>query len=347
MQDRFGVKARLAGLFLSLAFHGCALAGTIDCDHATSPGEKFICGNPYLSRRDEQLATVYEERSALLSARGAELLRRSERSWLRYATTVCPLVVPADADIHRKPGLCLARQYDDRELDLFMQVGQKLGPFVFSRIDVYDAEPASDQTGTMVGFYVHHVAYPQIDSPSSPEAAAWNKRMVRELPGPPLNKWHVRERYNRDGCDHDTSYQIGYATRRMISVQWFDEGYCHGAAHGLDTVNAENFLLQPTFRAVTAKDVFGPTDHWAEGLQDLFWDALGYNGANVDEDRVEGAKSDLKDYLIQPGAWLFTADGLKVSFSDYATGDYADTPRPVTVPWAKLKPLLSPSAVVP
>jgi uncharacterized protein len=286
MRGRSWYMGAFTATVASFAIHGLPLAASFDCTHAASPREQLICRDPVLSDLDGRLGRAYQARRAVLSPHGAELLQSSERSWLHFITTVCPLAVPADADERRIPKNCLQEYYEER-LNQLAKVGQRVGPFLFNRIDLYAAEPApaEDQTGGTPGFYVQHVAYPQIDNPHSPQEEAWNKQMVKSLAGE----------------EEPADYEIGYANRRVISMQWrYDES---GSFHPWSWFKAENIVLLPNPRALTAQDVFGPGNRWVVKLQKLLWPE---NEEGVDNDQIRNS-------VIQPDAWLFTTTGVKVS----------------------------------
>ena len=176
-----------------------ASAASFDCAHATSVRDKTICADPGLSALDGQLGRLYRERRALLSPQGAELLQQSERSWLRFVGTVCSPDGPANEPWKTRKS-CLQRQYNERIKQLGM-VAQKIGPYLFNRIDLFSAQPSADDTGMENGFFVQHAAYPQIDNANSPEAQTWNQANVRHLPvegdcGP---------------GDYDVVFEVGYA----------------------------------------------------------------------------------------------------------------------------------------
>jgi uncharacterized protein len=319
-----------------LALLRVASAASFDCARAKAPREQLICREPVLSDLDDKLGRAYQERRALLSPRGAELLERSESSWLHFLAIVCPMEVPADADRSSTPKKCLEEKYNER-LGQLAKVGQRLGPFLFNRIDLYAAEPAPDSSGNMRGFYAQHVAYPQIDNSDLPLAAAWNKQAVKSLS-------------KSDDCgtgDDDLDYDIGYATERVISVEWTSFVYCHGTPHGFFTINAENTVLYPGLRALTPEDLFGKDGRWAQKIQEIFWNALVAKGWSPPEDQSESVKHEIEDEVIRPDKWLLTKEGLQVSFSAYEGGCYVCNPGTVEVPWARLQPLLSPSAIVP
>lgn len=323
---------------MAVAVHHKAQAASFDCTHAASPREQLICHDPALSALDEQLGRTYRERRAALSPHGAELLQRSEQSWLHFIATVCPLSVSAEDHGPQNPKNCLETHYRER-LDQLAKAGQKLGPFVFNRIDLYAAQPADadDKSGATPGFYTVHVAYPQIDNALSPQVESWNKQNVKSLPV---------DGDCRPG-DFNNDYELGYANSNTISMQWSFYEYCYPTPHGMGWYKANNVVLSPNLLPLTGDKVFGPGNHWVEPLRKLFWDALLAAGWSPPDNQAQNETPDILNDVGDPEQWLFTAEGLKISFGSYEGGCYACTPQPVTVPWDKLKPLLSPNAVVP
>lgn len=336
MRGGIGCMAGFAGMIGVFAIPVPAMSARLDCAHTTTPRERLICHDSSLFDLDDQLGRAYEAKRAILSPHGHDLLRDSERDWLHFIATVCPLAAPSGTGVPWNPKQCLEGNYRER-LGQLKKVGQRVGPFVFSRVDLYNAEPAPDaRTGSQPGFYVEHVAYPQIDSPSTPQAVAWNKKSLKVL-----------SKNDTDPGDYDTDYEIDYANQRVISVQWNDSYYYHGAAHGGGGFTTQNLVLWPTLRALTERDIFGTSNGWVKTLQELFWSELRKGGWKPPEDEAETVKSAIERKVIRPEYWTFTAEGLKVSFSAYEGGCYTCTPYPVTVPWADFKPLLSHDALVP
>jgi len=318
-------------LIWNFALPAPVLAASFDCASAKAPREKLICGDATLSELDGQLGRAYQARRALLSPHGADMLQRSELSWLHFITLICPLDHKENNGSLDQPTTCLQRRYQER-LTQLAKVGQRLGPFVFNRIDLYAAEPAPDEGGSAGGFYIEHAAYPQIDNPPSPSAEAWNKQSLKTLP-------------TGDDCDagqgdEDVDFGIGYANERLISVQWSDSVYCHGTPHGMFSSKVANIVLQPVPHPLTEEDLFGTDGVWKEKLKAMFWDALRLKGWKPSELQAESVKAEIEADVIEPEKWLFTEEGLEVSFNAYEGGCYACNPGPVTVPWAKLKPLL-------
>ena len=323
-------------LLCFLAVHSPALAASFECAKASKPREKLICADQALSDLDSQLGHMYQERRSLLSAHGAELLQKSEQNWLRFVATVCPLdtgkLVPADPTTFPSgpfPKVCLQRQYENRLKQLSM-VGQKQGPFVFNRIDLFTAGASTVDNVATPGFWTQHVAYPQIDNITTPATEAWNKSAKRELA-------NGDDCENGDG-DDDVDYVVGYANDRIVSTRWSDYTYCHGAPHGFGGSKTENLVLEPSLHQFEPADLFGPGKDWVPKLQSLFWDAISAQGWRPGN---EGNKTEILGIVVTADRWLFTDKGITVGFNSYEGGCYACTPQPVTVSWENLKPLLS------
>ena len=311
-------------------------AASFDCARAISAREKAICADPALSALDGQLARLYAERRGLLSPQGAKSLLESERSWLRFVRTVCSSDGPKSKP-SRSRRSCLMAQYNER-IEQLKEVALKIGPFVFNRVDLYAAQPAPDEDGASTGFYVQHVAYPQVDNANSPDLAAWNRQNVRQL--------SKETECDSPSGDSDTDYEVGYANARFISVQWIESTYCHGTPHGFGGVKSGNIVLSPRLRPLTQQDLFGSGEAWIPTLKERFWTALAQAGWSPPDNQPD-VKKQLEGDFVQPDRWLFTKDGLRVAFESYEGGCYACTPQPVTLPWSELKPVLSKGAIAP
>jgi len=322
-------------LLCFVAAHSATSAASFDCTKASKPREKLICDDQALSDLDSKLGRLYQERRSLLSERGAELLQKSEQNWLRFVATICPIdtdsrpVPPLSFPRGPFPKACLQRQYEDRIKQLSM-VGQKHGPFVFNRIDLFAAGNSTDDNVATPSFWTQHVGYPQIDNITTPATEAWNKSAKRDLAsGDDCENGHG---------DDDVDYVVGYASDKMISTQWSDYTYCHGTPHGFGGSTTENLVLEPRLHKFDAVDLFGPGKDWVPKLQSRFWDALSAQGWKPGN---EGNKAEILGILVAADKWLFTDQGITVSFNSYEGGCYACTPQPVTVTWESLRPLMT------
>lgn len=320
---------------IGAVFASPAAAASFDCAKAKSSREHLICADHDLAALDEKMGQLYPQRLALLSPGGAVLFRESQRQWLRYSDKVC--------DGGKKPATnqdrvrCLHNEYTER-LGQLSDVGQVIGPFRFNRIDLYRTtlEQDPDGSGSRSGYDLDHVAYPQIDNPTSAAALAWNRKMAQQL----------ETESDCDDGDDDRDYVIGYANARFISLQWQDSTYCHGTPHGSGNSRTDNEILSSAPRPATVADIFVAAG-WQKPLQGMFRNALKADGWSPPENgEVDGWK-DIDAHVIAPDRWLFTDKGLQTAFDSYEGGCYACNPGTPTVPWASLKPILARDAIVP
>jgi len=323
-------------LLLAVFFvHSSSLAASFDCRVPSAARERLICGDQGLSRADEDLGRAYQGDLDMLSPRGQRLLQESQRSWLRFIGTVCPISRPASPPNVPGPVQCVQREYEARLAQL-STIGKKRGPYTFIRVDVFAASPDNeDNTGRRTGFRYAHLAYPQIDSPDTPATRAWNEHVAKKMPIP-------------GGCegpaDDDLDFQLGIASPRLISLAWQESHYCHGTPHGFFGYRSDNQVLLPSPRDLLPSDLFKPDPSLTSQLELAFWHALQAQGWTPPND---DAKELILDAAATPQSWLLTGTGLSVDFSAYAGGCYVCNPRPVTVSWDELKPLLASSAIAP
>jgi uncharacterized protein len=331
------VCVALAGIVLALASpEHSAQAASFDCSTAKTQRELTICHDPDLSALDDKLGKLYNERRALLSATGAASLRQSQLSWLRFIALTC-----AELATPRPGGLdaasCLQKDYTER-LGQLAEVGKQIGPFRFNRVDHFDAKPAEtgDDSGSSPGFYIQHVAYPQIDDPTTAAQRTWNKKNSDTKPAG----------YCDSEGDDDTDYEIGFAHAHFISVQWGISSYCHGTPHGLGNSSTDNELLVPTLHPLSARGVFGDSDLWIGPLKKLIWDALLANNWTPPPEQAASVKGQIETDAITPEKWFFTKDGLTFTPEAYEGGCYACYPGEAKLSWKQLRPLLPPQSVV-
>ena len=317
---------------------GSARAASFDCGKAASEREHLICADDKLSAQDTELGREYAAKRALLSPAGALLLQQSERAWFGYTQTVCG-VRPHAAPNARgtTPTDCLKDAYS-RRLAALAFVG-RLGPFVFTRVDVYGARPVpqgSDSSGWASGFYATHTAYPQIDAPSGAAARDWN--YVAE------NHGKAEERVDTGGNDDDNDYELGIVTERLVSTRWDYSFYPHGAAHGGWTERVWNAVLERPIRDLQPADLFGDDQDWSHHLGDIALKAIEENGWQPGD---TGEEDEIREEATDPEKWFLRRDGLEVSFSSYSGGCYICTPRNGLVAWSKLRPIMTGTAFVP
>lgn len=330
---------RPAALVAALAC-GAAHAASFDCKAAKTPTERAICGSPKLSALDERLAKDYQRAAQALSPAGAAQLKESQRSWLRFASRVC---APRDAKRNgEKPAECLEGEYA-RRIERLAQVGVRVGPYVFNRVDFHAATrlKKDDGAGDYAGFATDHVAFAQIDAPVTPAITAWNAAQ-RVDPLAPDTGDDGADRGGDDNdaaSDNDTDFVIGCASERFISLSKTSAYFMHGSVHGGYDHEVRNVVFAAAMRKMTANDVFTADSGWKTRLPALFW-----NVYTRDRDAATDMPS-IKDAIFESGAnpdrWLLTPAGLQISFDADEAGCYACNPGPITVPWATLKPMLA------
>ena len=328
--------------FAALAFvaGAGAHAASFDCKAAKSPAERAICGSPKLSTLDERLAADYERALHALSPAGAAQLKDSQRSWLRFATRVCT------ARAAKRNGAetteCLAREYERRR-DELAQAGVRVGPYVFNRLDYYAAVrtgPKDDGAGNYAGFMTEHVAFAQIDAPTTAATTAWNAAQRAEPPSPDSGDDRVAATSDDDpAMDNDLDFELGCAGQRFISLSKKTAYFQHGSAHGGYDHEVRNVVFAPGMRKMTAGDVFGANAAWKTRLPTLFWNV--YAQGRDAADGPASIKEAILESAVNPERWLLTPAGLQIAFDADEAGCYACNPGPLTVPWSALRPMLA------
>ena len=313
----------LLALGLLPVFATAGAAAPLDCQKPSSDRDRVICSDKYLSEAVEKVDQGFAAAQALLSADGRRQLQDSQATWQRALETMC--AVKSGVDITR----CIGNLYRDRAGDL--TAIQRKGPFIFSRVDRYDV------VGAAPDLFLRHVAYPQIDVPSTPVEKQWNAEAAQ--------KWPPVKGAICDGREGDVTfgYSLGLATDRLINLNWWDWYFCHGAAHGFGGNSVETKLLQPTLRLLEPADLFRSDSGWRERLSAL---ALAIivkaNGGPLAEHHEKNAV----DGAADPRHWLLRPDGLQIIYGLYSLGPYAFNPD-VLVPWSGLKDVIVANPPIP
>ena len=309
---------------------GCANAADIDRGATASPPD---CTVP--ADLDGELVRTYERAVHALSPGEADKLRASQDEWRRTLGARCANANTTVSPHQTPMASCIADATQSR-IDELGESGLHAGALVLTRgeHDSTSPEPPDPlQTLQPPRRLETHDAYPQIDAPASPAEIEWNRAMALEPLVPQSDEGR---------SDLDRDYVVGCASPRMLSVRFSTYEFPHGAAHGWTTKRARNFVLQPTIRPMTPDDLFAPGSAWADRLPDLLWQAyLDDGGPFANDPKFE---ANVRAAAPKPDHWLLTPLGLQVAFSSYEAGCYACGPAPLTVPWARLAPLLAADA---
>ncbi|ABS65191.1 conserved hypothetical protein [Parvibaculum lavamentivorans DS-1] len=321
------MKIWLAVLFAAAFSAAPASAASFDCGKASSPREKAICSDEALSALDEEIAGAYASARAALSPRGAEILRKSQRSWLRFLDKACP----------RATAACLAPWMEDQAKFLAGAVVKKSGrTFLTTGEWTFIApEKAGEEEipGENEMRYRRQMSF-MIDAPASEGERAFNKAIEK-------NREHLWNGFDGD-TTMNASFTLHEATEDFVSLDMFGWEYPLGAAHGFGAATHLNFRLDEA-RPLVASDIF-VKDGWQKLLADNAVEELtlifGEMGL-FDEGRQA-----IADMVGDPAHWVVTREGLGVNFPVYSVGPYAGGDNTVTTSWKQLQPWLAEDAVI-
>jgi uncharacterized protein len=310
------------GVLLTLA--SGAEAASFDCAKASHPVEKAVCGNPDLSRLDEEVGRLYRDRLSLLSSQGQELLRRSQREWVAFVRKLC-----ADGDVE-----CVDRHTKLRH-DSLEQEFRRVGPYTFMAVQRYALRPVSRHNpfrNTMK--YSQLVqSYPRIDAPP-PEAVFWNE----------IAKGNGLPDEAKEDEDYYSGFEVESATGELISLRRHIYLYGHGAAHGMSGSDGMNTVMKQA-RPLKAEDLFRQDTDWPR-LGDTAIRELRRQADTEDVELFKLKPAEITAAVAEPARWLIRPEGLVVLFHRYEVGPGSFGEREVLFPWAELRPYLQPHAPV-
>lgn len=307
----------------SLPLATLAHAASFDCAKAGTPFERAVCADPQVSAADAAMAQRYAEALSRLSDAGRRIVQDGQRQWLRYARTLCIGHPVPDTVSH-----CLQGAYNER-LDDLKLAAVRDGPYLFSRIDFYEAANP-DEAGVLSQ---GHIAAPRIDAPLTPATLAWNALMARRFASQP----------HRSGCDgpsgdYASDYTIGGVTRTTIGIVTSDSMYCHGTAHPYGGYKSLTYIMAPAPHLLQAADVFRPDTAWR-----AFLVKRSVLKIRADEPAAALDPTALGQAVLTPEAWTISSAGLaiKISLLDVGAGPGIVD---IAIPWADLQPYLTAAA---
>lgn len=315
-------------VLLAAMFHSApAAAASFDCAKASSAREKTVCADPALSGADERIAASYAAARAALSPEGAELMRRSQRSWLRFLDKACPDGAAA----------CLAPWYEERAKFLAEAVTEKSGRtfFVSDGWAFIAAEKPGEEEfpGENAMRYRQQMSF-GIDAAASQGDRAFNAAVEK----------HRDYLWNGfDGATTmNTSFTLNEATENFVSLDIFGWEYPLGAAHGFGAATHLNFRLDEA-RPLAAADIFAK-DGWQQLLADNALEELTLIFGEMG--LFDEAGQAIAGMVADPEHWVVTKEGLGVNFPVYSVGPYAGGDNTVMTSWDKLAPWLAEDAVI-
>jgi hypothetical protein len=169
------------------------------------------------------------------------------------------------------------------------------------------------------------------------EAAALKDAGIEQ--GPPPASW---KEVLSVGTDIDVSVTMELVGEQLVTADISSYWDGHGAAHG--NINEIQFNWLPKEqRELRPDDLFRRGTPWPETIESRCdADLRQQLGDEYDNNPPPGTIPDaLKEIVLNPQNWRLDSDGLNVVFQQYAIACYACTPRPVSIPWTDLKPILN------
>ena len=136
-------------------------------------------------------------------------------------------------------------------------------------------------------------------------------------------------------------YEIRFATDDLISVQFTEDSYSRGAAHGNQLTSVLNYDVKNGKKLALA-DLFNPKSNYLSVI----------SAYCIKDLKLQGEKNKetmLSDDMIQSGAsaradnyraWAITRKGLWITFDPYQVAAYAAGPQFVLVPYSALKDII-------
>ena len=297
-------------------------AASFDCATAARPIEALICSDPKLSKLDEEMTQAYAAKIATLSPAGRQILKQSQRSWLRMVDGACELE-PA----------CVAEKYQHRSDEL--RTPWQVGPFQLVFVGRYEAFRIKGDDPDIEGQLVYHeVEYPQIDAPRNPDTERWNKLIADGVQG------NIDEPYIEaapDIADISVGATINAASPELISAELGAWYFVHGMPHGRYYSEQWNILLK-TGSSIGPVDLFDQATPWRDALLRHCLPELIERNHELDLDA-----EDLKDVIDNARMWTITPETLEIAFDFNEIIGYGRGVDSIVIPWRDLKAYLRPA----
>jgi uncharacterized protein len=324
--------AGLAAAVLAGAVTHPAAAASFDCARAGTAVEQMICGEWLLERLDERLATLYERAQEAAGADPGALLA-AQRAWL-------------DTRNACNDAACLEQTYRERIAALGGGPEGNAGELAREVVDGGKAVQLADKRGDLDSEAIFPVL------PGDEAAIRAVNASIEQAFRQPLEDFDKQYAGFLDDSDGihigpPWAFSLGYAglytTDRVIAVD--GGGYMYtGGAHG-GALYLPLVLDRRSGAVIEPAALFRPDSDWLEVLARHSREGLSAREPFSDEpDMVdddwfqEGTAPTAENYALL----LPTADGIRVTFTQYQIGPYAIGDFRVTVPYAALADQLNP-----
>ena len=190
--------------------------------------------------------------------------------------------------------------------------------------------------------------YPQLDGLRDPVAGSVNEALATKARGVITAFEHDLTELGEAPSPGDVRSFLEVAPTatlldaRRASFRFEILTYVAGAAHPAPQIVTVTFDLG-TGRSLALADLFDPSKPWLPTIADRATALLTkqFAGLGADPPFPEGVAADVANY----GAWWITVDGLGIGFPSGQAGPFALGNQAVTIPWADLRDLVSPSGI--
>jgi len=325
--------------------------------------ERAICSDAKLSAADSAMSVTYRNDLSRLSSNSVGLLRVDQVQWLAFVQQVCrvnePTVTRANA------ASCLKPLYDTRLKQLHNAVGVRDGVAFLTRSQfLTEADVAGNNAdmpaGEHPGYGTLQATWPAADTDAE-EWIAWSAAVEAHMLKT-AGAGQVQELMNGTkrtlpkswddamaaGADSQIEGVLRNVEHDRVTTVIAAFGMGHGAAHPYETSETLTWLLKEK-RALKAEDVFAAKE-WKQSVGEMVWTDLSARNKkekflyeNVDGPQVKA----LQDVLSDVTNWTLEADGLHISYPDYAIAPRLFHPEDTVLSWTQLKPLLAKGFVTP
>jgi len=202
------------------------------------------------------------------------------------------------------------------------------------------------------GKYSVNVEYPQIEGDSRFDAFNQQARSMisKDVAAFKTSETEAQEETN-DLPDEtqistlDIGYNIRFATDDLISVEFSENQYERGAAHGSSLTVVLNYDVKNKKKLALA-DLFQPKSNYLSVISSYcITDLKNQSKKNdmlMDDQIKEGAAPRSDNY----GAWTITRKGLWITFDPYQVAAYAAGSQHVLVPYSALKSMVKPDGPI-
>jgi len=323
---------------LTLAAAGLAsLAATpalaLDCQRASTPSEKAICGDAGALAADAELGKAFAGLRASLDAKGKAQLAAAQAAWLGLRDSNC-------ADQKDAPlAACLARE--TRARIAYLAGAPDAGPGAPGRLAPVFRMQKGGKGRTDVD-----VQLLRFVDPSTPAARAFNAavdRLTNDLENP------GKDDPLADQWSYSWSMRLAYASAKFISAHAEGGSFMGGAHPNSYSVNV-NVDVARGREAAFADLVDKPAAEqiFALCLKQVR-DQKSAREESADDD-ADAAKTLAASVATATGdlkGWSFGGDAATVSYDPYAVGAYAEGAFSCSLPYAALRPLARPDFPLP